>query len=194
MTQALERPHNQKAILEPQPYKITVEVYEAMAEAGMLIGRTELIQGVIIEMPPMGNEHVDAVVGLNAKLFLKFFPRAAIACQVPVRLPPYGEPEPDFMLVTQSSSGIREASDVLLILEISDSTYKTDREDKLPIYAEHGIQDVWILNVKLGQLEVYRNPKNSVPGGWGYDPPIVCQPGTTIAPLEFPEDLFEWWT
>ena len=194
MTQALERPQHHKAILEPQPYKITVDVYEAMAEAGMLIGRTELIQGVIIEMPPMGNEHTKSVIGLNSKLVIKYFPRAEIGCQVPVRLPRYGEPEPDFMLVRPGVRGVPEASDVLLILEISKSTYKTDREEKLPMYAEHGLRDVCILNVKQDQLEVYRNPKNSVPGGWGYDPPIICQPGTPIAPLEFPEDPLEWWT
>ena len=194
MTQALERPQHHRAILEPQPYKFTVEVYEAVAEAGMLTGRTELIQGVIIEMPPKGDEHVNAIFGLNSKLVIQYFPRANVGSQVPVRLPPYGEPVPDFMLVTPTSSGVREASDVLLILEISNTTYKTDREDKLPMYAQHGIRDVWILNVKLNQLEVYRNPKNIVPGGWGYDPPIICQPGTVIAPLEFPEDPLEWWT
>ncbi len=188
MTQVLTRSPN------PQPYKFTVKAYEAVSEAGLLTGRTELIHGVIVEMPPMGNEHVDAVVTLTAKLFTAYFPRAAIACQVPVRLPPYGEPEPDFMLVTANSRGVREASDVLLIIEISNSTYKLDTEEKLPMYAEHGIQDVWILNVKLNQLEVYRNPKDTVPGGWGYDPPIICKPGTSIAPLEFLDDPLEWWT
>ncbi len=188
MTQVLARSQ------QPQPYKFTVEAYEAMAEAGMLQGRTELIQGVIIEMPPMGNEHTKSIFCLNSRLVIKYFPRAEIGCQVPVRLAPYGEPEPDFMLVRPGIPGVPEASDVFLILEISNSTYKTDREDKLPMYAEHGIQDVWILNVKQNQLEVYRNPKNVVPGGWGYDLPIICQPGTMIAPLEFPDDPLEWWT
>ncbi len=193
MTQALERPTT--AILEPQPYQFSIEKYEAMTEAGMLSGRTELIHGVIFQMPPMGNEHTKAIFGLTSRLVIQYYPRADVGSQVPVRLPPYGEPEPDFMLIHPGVPGVPEASDVLLILEISNSTYKTDREQKLPMYAEHGLQDVWILNLKLNQLEVYRNPKNTSPGsGWGYDPPIICQPGTAIAPLEFPEDPLEWWT
>lgn len=188
MTQVLTRSE------QPQPYKFTVEVYEAMSETGLLTGRTELIHGVIVEMPPMGDAHTKAIFGLTSRLVIKYFPRADVGSQVPVRLPPFGEPEPDFMLVRPNVSGVPEASDVFLIIEISNTTYKMDTEEKLPMYAEHGIQDVWILNVKLGQLEVYRNPKNTVPGGWGYDPPIICQSGTAIAPLEFPQDPLEWWT
>jgi Uma2 family endonuclease len=143
MTQVLARSPN------PQPYKFTVEAYEAVSEAGLLTGRTELIDGVIVEMPPMGDAHTKAIFGLTSKLVIKYHPRAEVGSQVPVRLPPFGEPEPDFMLVRP------------------------------------GV---------LGVPEVYRNPKNTVPGGWGYDPPIICQPGTAIAPLEFPQDPLEWWT
>jgi Uma2 family endonuclease len=82
--------------------------------------------------------------------------------------------------------------DVLLLIEISKSTYQTDRDDKLPMYAEHAIAEVWILNLLNRTLEVYLNPRQ-VSSGWVYDAPLVFKSGVAVAPLAFPNDLFEWW-
>jgi Uma2 family endonuclease len=191
MTQALPR----DSLELPRALKITVEQYEHLWRTGLLeVGtRTELINGVIVAMPPMGDSHVNSINSLLVRLALAFHARAIVSSQTPVRLPPYGEPEPDFMLCTLESSGVARAEDVLLVIEISHSTYRTDRDEKLPMYAEHGIRDVWIVNLNSGQLEVYRNPRKVAPAGWVYDEPTVYKPGQRAAPLSFPDDLLEWW-
>jgi Uma2 family endonuclease len=195
MTKPLERPHTKDAVLEPQPFKFTTEAYESAFPESLMPERprTELIHGVIYTMPPMGDEHVNSITNLNARLVLAYHPRAQVASQVPVRLEPYGEPEPDFMLLQPESRGVASAEAVLLVIEVSKSTYAFDRDQKLPMYAEHAIPEVWILNLNQNRLEVYRNPAQREDSSFGYDDPILLEPGSAVAPLAFPEELLEWW-
>jgi Uma2 family endonuclease len=155
--------------------------------------RTELINGVIYTMPPMGDEHVDWLSDLSFKLITRYHPRARIVQQSPVRLQTYGEPEPDFMLLQPGSRGVPNAEAVLLVVEVSKSTYTFDRDKKLPVYAEHAIPEVWILNINQNRLEVYRNPLEREDSSFGYDDPILLEPGSAVAPLAFPEEPLEWW-
>jgi Uma2 family endonuclease len=80
---------------------------------------------------------------------------------------------------------------VPLVIEISKSTYQTDRDDKLPMYAQHRISKVWIHNLNNQTLEVYRNP-HLVSSGWTYDAPMVVRQGTEVALLAFPNDALKW--
>ncbi len=205
MTQTLERPQTQlepKVKLEPNPQTqlghsrvlpISVVQYEALFEQGLLPERVELIKGAITVMPAMGNAHVDSIKTLLVKLVLAYAAKAQITSQTPVRLSAaFGEPEPDFMLINMTSRGVTNPEDVLLVIEISKSTLETDRADKLPMYAQHSIPEVWIHNLNNNTLEVYRNPR-LVSSGWAYDAPIVFEHGQQVAPLAFPEDLLEWW-
>ena len=193
MTQVLE------SAQKPVPQPITVEQYELLAEHGLLPENVELIQGVIVAMPPMGDAHINSLDDLFKRCLFKFHDRARVTSQTPVRLKAaFGEPEPDVMLCKLESRGVTNPEDVLLLIEISQSTYyqstyQTDRDDKLPMYAEHGIAEVWIHNLVNGTLEVYRNPRQ-VSSGWVYDAPLVFGPGQMVAPLAFPEDAFAWWT
>ncbi len=203
MTQTLERPRKElipKVKLEPKPetresrvLPISVVQYEALFELGLLPERVELIKGAITVMPAMGNAHVDSIKTLLVKLVLAYAAKAQITSQTPVRLSAaFGEPEPDFMLINMTSRGVTNPEDVLLVIEIAKSTLETDRADKLPMYAQHSIPEVWIHNLNNNTLEVYRNPR-LVSSGWAYDAPIVFEHGQTVAPLAFPEDLLEWW-
>jgi Uma2 family endonuclease len=188
MTQLLERP-----VQPPRAMPISVEQYEFLGQQGLLPRRVELVKGVIVEMASMGDDHVAALDTLNLRLMLRFHTRARVTSQTPVRLiPAFGEPEPDLMLCKLGSKGVTNPEDVLLLLEIAKSTYTTDRDDKLPMYAQCGIPEVWIHNLNNNTLEVYRNP-HLVSSGWVYDLPLVFAVGQPVAPLAFPEDLLEWW-
>ncbi len=195
MTKPLERPHETDAVLEPQVFKFATEDYEEKFPENLMPERprTELINGVIYTMPPMGDAHYDRLESLNIRLVQKYAPRVRIGQQGPLRLPSFGEPEPDFALLKPGTKGVPGAEDVLWLIEISQSTYTFDRDKKLPMYAEHAIPEVWILNINQNRLEVYRNPSKRDDSSFGYDDPILLEPGSAAQPLAFPEALLEWW-
>jgi Uma2 family endonuclease len=177
----------------PRVLPLTVWQYEALVEQGLLPRRVELIQGEIVVMPAMGNQHVESIKTLLVQLVLKFAANAQITSQTPVRLSgAHGEPEPDFMLIRQGSKGVTEPEDVYLVIEISKSTYETDKADKLPMYAQHNIPEVWIHNLNNNTLEVYLNPRQSS-SGWAYDLPKIYQAGQAVAPKAFLDTSLEWW-
>lgn len=195
MTKPLERPSDTDAVLEPQPRKFRVEEYETVFLENLLPERpkTELIDGVIYTMPPMGSEHAISLRTLNARLVLKYATRAEVQQQSPLRLPDFSEPEPDFAILKPGAPGIPLAEDVFWLIEVSKSTYTFDRDKKLPDYAQHGIPEVWIVNINQNRLEVYRNPTRRDDSSFGYDDPIMLESGSSIAPLAFLEEPLEWW-
>ena len=142
----------------------TVEEYHQMAEAGILHedDRTELIHGEIIYMSPIGNYHAAIVSRINMLLAPRLASETIISVQNPVKIGDHSEPEPDIMVLPfrddyYAASGVTP-QDVLLLIEVSDSTLRYDRNTKLPLYAASGIPEVWIVDVNKQQLEVYRQP------------------------------------
>lgn len=142
----------------------TVEEYHQMAEAGILHedDHTELIHGEIIYMSPIGNHHAAIVRRLANLLTPRLAPQVIVDVQNPVRIGDHSEPEPDIMILPfrddyYASTGVTP-KDVLLLIEVSDSTLRQDRNVKLPLYATAGIPEVWIVDVNKQQLEVYRQP------------------------------------
>ena len=135
----------------------TVDEYYAMACAGILTedDRIELIDGLIIAMPPIGDPHFDCVNHLNRLFVLRTDPKAIVSVQNPVRLNDFSEPQPDVVLIRP---GKPEAKDVLLLVEVSDTTLDFDREIKLPRYAAASIPEVWIVALPEERIEVYRKP------------------------------------
>jgi Uma2 family endonuclease len=145
------------------PRRFTVDEYHRMAEAGILHedDHVELIHGEIIQMSPIGNHHA-AIVRRLTTLLTRLAPQAIVDVQNPVRIGDRSEPEPDIKILPfrddyYAESGVTPA-DVLLLIEVSDSTLRYDRNNKLPLYAEAGISEVWIIDVNKRQLEVYRQP------------------------------------
>lgn len=142
----------------------TVEEYYKMAEAGIFrdARRTELINGEIIEMTSMGARHAAAISRANALFNRLFGDKALLRPQLPAALNEFNEPEPDIALVRPRKDSYSAAhpgpSDVFLFMEISDTSLKYDRDVKLPIYAEAGIPEVWILDLTAESLLVYRDP------------------------------------
>lgn len=158
-----------------------------MAETGILKpdARVELIEGEIVDMMPIGPFHAGAGSELNRLFGSLANERWIVWNQYPLRIDEFNEPQPDLMLLRPSASKYKKShptpEDVILLVEISHTTLRRDREIKLPLYAKAGIEEVWILNVPEKQIEVYREPNYL-----GYETKFVVRDGN-LAPLAFPD-------
>lgn len=145
------------------PYhRWSVEEYHQMAQAGLLdeTDRVELIEGELIDMAPIGSKHAFRVDSVARALQLAVGKALLVRVQNPILLGKRSEPQPDIALVkdrnyTESHPGVE---DVLLVVEVSDTTLAYDRDVKLSLYARHGIPEVWLMDVNAGELTVYREP------------------------------------
>lgn len=143
---------------------LTVAEYHRMAEAGILTerDRVELIEGELIAMSPIGSEHSGTVNALTRTLVRAVGDRAIVAVQNPVQLDDLSEPEPDFALLKPRDDDYRSATprphEVLLIIEVADTSLAYDRAVKRSLYARHGIPEFWIVNLAAKQVEVCRSP------------------------------------
>ena len=134
----------------PHARKFTVDEYYLMAEVGILkpAERVELIEGEIIVMPPIGPEHAWDVDRLNEILVSRAAGRYYVRNQNPVRLGDDTEPEPDVALLRRRPEGYRAAhpspADVLLVIEVADSSLEYDRNIKAHIYGRSGVPETWV--------------------------------------------------
>lgn len=153
------------AATEPHLYPINVATYYRMGEIGIWAKgeRTELIDARIMTMAPIGSEHADWVDRLN-QFFVKTVPKdIMVRIQNPVHLDEYNEPQPDIALLRPREQPYREAhpraEDVLLIIEVADTSLNYDRHVKVPLYARYGIVEVWLLDICGNRLEIYQEPQ-----------------------------------
>ena len=143
---------------------ITVGDYHHMAEAGILTerDRVELIEGELVAMSPIGSYHHGTVNRLTHTLIHAVGDRAIVSVQGPIRLDDLSEPEPDFALLKPRADFYRDAhavaADVLLLIEVADSSLNYDRAVKRALYARFGIAEVWIFNLTAGEIEICRQP------------------------------------
>lgn len=154
-------------VVETKRRLFDVDEYYAMADAGILTedDRVELLDGEIVAMTPIGITHASCVDRLNHLLVSRFGERAIVRVQNPVRLGRYTEPQPDFSLLKWRDDGYSTGhpgpEDVLLLIEVSDTSVNSDRAVKLPLYARAGIREVWIVNLPAQSVEVYSEPAGS---------------------------------
>jgi Uma2 family endonuclease len=145
----------------PQRHRITVHDYHRMAEVGVLApdARVELIEGEIIDMAPIGKDHQSVVDQLNRSLVRAVGDSAIVRVQGSVRLSQWSEPEPDVVLLAPRADFYRgelaSGADTLLVIEVSDTTLRYDRDVKVPLYARHGVPEVWVVDVQGDKLLVY---------------------------------------
>ncbi len=145
----------------PQRHRITVHDYHRMAEIGVLApdARVELIEGEIIDMAPIGKDHQSIVDQLTRLLVLAVGHDAIVRVQGSIRLSQWSEPEPDVVLLAPRADFYRGefalGTDTLLVIEVSDTTLRYDRDIKVPLYARHGVPEVWIVDVQNDALLVY---------------------------------------
>ncbi|MBI3267685.1 MAG: Uma2 family endonuclease [Planctomycetes bacterium] len=167
--------------------KFTVEQYHRMGESGVFAPdeRVELIDGEIVEMSPIGPNHAAAVKRLLAIFAARLGPRVLLGVQDPVTLGPRSEPQPDVALLEPKADfyacGHPSPKDILLLIEVSDTTQRYDREVKMPHYARVGIREAWLVDLVSDRIEIYRKP-----GQGGYGELRKVGRGEKLAPLAFP--------
>ena len=144
---------------------LSVAEYHRMGEVGILgeHDRVELIEGELVAMSPIGSYHTGTVIALTEALVLALAGRARVSVQSPVQLDEFSEPEPDFAVLRLRPDGYRDAlpgaADVLLLIEVADSSLHYDRAVKHALYARHGIPEFWIVNLNAAEVEVCRDPR-----------------------------------
>ena len=149
-------------------HRLTVDEYYRMAETGVLApdARVELIEGEIVDMAPIGTRHGSTVKRLVQLLTAAVGDRAIVSVQDPVRLSRRSEPQPDLMLLAPREDYYADAhptaAEVLLLIEVSDTTARYDRVIKLGLYARHAVPEVWIVDLDNQLLRVYRLPQGEV--------------------------------
>jgi Uma2 family endonuclease len=146
-------------------HRFTVDEYYRMAEVGILApdARVELIDGEVIEMPPIGMSHAALVAFLTKRLVFACGDLAHVWVQNPLRLSQYTEPVPDLMVLAQAPDEYRRhrplPDDALLVVEVAASSLRYDRTVKLPHYARHGVAEYWIVDVAGECIEVFTRPR-----------------------------------
>lgn len=168
--------------------RFNVDDYYRMAEAGILGAdeRVELLDGEVVPMSPIGRRHQACVDRLTQLFVARCQGRAVVRVQGPVRLDEYWEPEPDLSLLRPRNDFYDEGhpgpADVLLLVEVCDTSIEADRRIKLPQYARTGIAEAWLLNIEADTLEVYRQP-----AAGAYAERTVVRGDERVAPLAFPD-------
>ena len=173
--------------VQTQKRLFTVQEYHLMSEAGVFANheRVELIEGEIIQMAAIGTRHASCVKRLNRRFSVIPEEIAILGVQDPIQLTERTEPQPDVVLLQPRADYYETAhpipSEVLLLVEVSDSTVNFDRDVKVPNYARSGIQEVWLWDLEANCLEVYRDPTAN-----GYTSIQKFERGEIVLPLAFP--------
>jgi len=172
-------------------HRLTVEAYHRMAEVGLLAPdeRVELIEGEVIDMAPVGTRHMATVSRLNRALTEAVGRAAIVSVQNSIRLGRRSEPQPDLVLLKSRDDFYAARhptpADTLLVIEVSDSSAAYDRQIKVPLYARHGIAELWIVDLDARLVRFYRQPQGETylditatetPGPTG----VAALPGVTV--------------
>ncbi|HLP91609.1 MAG TPA: Uma2 family endonuclease [Nostocaceae cyanobacterium] len=168
--------------------QFTVTQYHKMNEAGILTedDRVELIRGEILKMSPVGKRHAACVKRLVDKLTKLLGQVMIIGVQDPIILNDLSEPQPDITLLKRRAdfyeTGHPQPQDILLLIEVADSSLDYDRDVKIPLYAENGILEVWLIDINAETITIYRQPTPT-----GYKDVQILQRGDSLSILAFPE-------
>ena len=168
----------------PTRRRINVHEYHRMGEAGILHedDRVELIEGDLIQMSPIGTDHSGTVNSFTYALVMACAGKAVVSVQNPVRLDDESEPRPDFAILRFRPDMYRSKmpgpDDVLLLIEVADSSIKYDKSIKLPLYARSRIVEVWIIDLQRKKLDAYCGAAD---GSYGKPTPYKAGDHITLA-------------
>ena len=169
--------------------RFTVDEYHRMGDAGILgcDEHLELISGQIVVREPIGSRHASVVDRLNRLWTSRLGERVIVRVQNPVQFPDAdSELQPDILLLRPRddfyAAGHPRVSDVLLLIEVADTTLRLDRRVKIPLYAAVGIGETWLCDLVAERLEIY-----SRPAGGTYDAAHTLDRGETVAAAAFPD-------
>lgn len=151
---------------QPLRLRFSVDEYYRMYERGLIstpdFEKSEIIDGELIRKMSIGDRHAAVVNRLNRALILNVADDVLVSVQNPLRLDDFNEPEPDFVLADRTKyDGSRHPrpAETLIVIEVCDSSLRSDRNDKLPLYAEAGISEVWLVNLPSNIVEVHVEPE-----------------------------------
>lgn len=164
-----------------------VDEYYRMAEIGVIPDRrTELINGEVIEMSPMGARHASAVGRITEFMVPLLKGKAHLRPQLPLRLNDYNEPQPDLCFVRPRrdyyGSKHPGSADTLLAIEVSDSSLRYDRDVKSEVYAASRVPEFWVVDLPGDVLLIFRDPSRGA-----YKTSLTVKRGESVAALAFPE-------
>ena len=173
----------------PCRHRLTVSDFHRMGEAGIFAAgdRLELIDGEVIDMSPIGALHAAIVALLTAFLCRSVGSGVIVWCQNPIRLDEASEPEPDIALLRPRADGYMSAhpgpEDVLVVIEVADTSLAYDLGVKVPLYARHGIPEAWVIDAATRQTRVFREPSAE-----GYRRELLVGPEETLASAVLTDD------
>lgn len=174
--------------------RFTTEEYHRLTELGFFAEdeRVELINGELVKMAAKGTAHSVCETRLERELFKLLGERATLRGQQPIILPDDSEPEPDRAIVQNRPDDYLSShpcpADIVLLIEIADSSLSYDKQVKLPLYAEAGISNYWIFNLSQTCLECYSEPYQNATGQFGYRKTLIFLPNESVN-LPFFHDL-----
>lgn len=169
-------------------HRFTVTDYHRLLETGVLDedSRVELLNGEIIKMSPIGPRHAGTVDRIDELLKGKLKKQAIVRIQSPIQLDDYSEPQPDLTVLKRRAdfytTSHPQPADVLLAIEVADTTADADRSVKLPAYARAGIYEVWLVDLYADRVEVHANPYNGV-----YQEVRIVQRGQRVTSKTLPQ-------
>ncbi len=165
-------------------HNFTVDEYHRMAEAGVFHedDRVELIDGQVVQMTPVGPRHAGCVNRLTSLLSQLGGGGATVSVQNPVILGERREPQPDVAVLKHRADGYAarhpQPADILLLIEVVDTSLEYDRSVKIPLFAQAGVPEVWLVDLSADRIEVYRNP-----AGGRYGDVTSASSDETLTPL-----------
>ncbi|NET00355.1 MAG: Uma2 family endonuclease [Sphaerospermopsis sp. SIO1G2] len=177
--------------------RFTIAEYHRLAELSFFREdeRVELIKGEIVEMAAKGKSHSTFNRRLIRELTQLLGNRATLQNQDPISIPPNSEPEPDFVILRNRADDYfidhPQPSDILLLIEISNSTLKYDQEVKLRLYAEANISDYWIFNLINYRLECYSESYQDSHSNFDYRRKLILLPNESVKLPLFPDLVLE---
>ncbi|MDE2053010.1 MAG: Uma2 family endonuclease [Gammaproteobacteria bacterium] len=176
------------AVYTPAAKPITIDLYQQMGEKGLLTreDRVQLIEGKILEMPPIGTRHGSVTGRLDRWLNRAVGDAAIVRLSGPVNLGKYSQPQPDLMLLQPRADDYVAShpgpEDVLLLVEVSDSTLEFDQGRKRALYAQFAVPEYWVIDVNSRSIQVYSGPADGE-----FRSAVEYRPQDTISPRAFPQ-------
>jgi Uma2 family endonuclease len=176
------------AAFTPTRTRITTNRYQMMVATGVLTkyDRIELIEGDMLDMAPIGTRHSAITSKLHEVFVLAVSRSATVVSGGPVNLGEFSQPQPDLMLLKRRadfySGKTPESADVLLLIEVSDSSLSFDQSVKLNLYARYGVAEYWVVDVEGKRVVTYLEPAAK-----GYVRKIEFAAPDTVAPQAFPD-------
>ncbi|MFN5895575.1 MAG: Uma2 family endonuclease, partial [Dolichospermum sp.] len=177
-----------------QVKSFTLEEYHQLTEIGFFKEddscarrrhHIQLINGELIEMVSKSRAHETCLRNLLRELPKMIGDRGTLQSQAPITIPPKSEPEPDFAIIKNRDdnylSSHPQGTDILLVIEVADSSIDYDQKVKIPLYAKAGIVDYWIFNLLDNCLECYSEPYQNKSGEFGYANRRIVLPNQAIS-------------